>query len=119
MVLGLVYFSVVTVLQSIFISATGQSSAVVVVLSTLAIATLFSPLLRRVQETIDRRFYRRKYDAEQVLAQFAETAGKGTDLENITKELLQTIQKTMQPESASLWVMRAWNISDEKFVLFG
>jgi hypothetical protein len=105
-VLGLVYFGAVTLLQSIFISASGQSSTVVVVLSTLVIAALFSPLLRRVQETIDRRFYRRKYDAEQVLAQFAETAGKGTDLENITEELLQTIQNTMQPESASLWVMK-------------
>jgi hypothetical protein len=63
-VLGLVYFSAVTLLQSIFIADSGQSSVVVVVLSTLAIVTLFSPLLRRVQETIDRRFYRQKYNAE-------------------------------------------------------
>jgi hypothetical protein len=105
-VLGFIYFSAVTLLQSIFVSASGQSSAVVVVLSTLAIAALFSPLLRRVQGTIDLRFYRQKYNAEQALAQFAETAGKGTDLENITEELLHTIQKTMHPESASLWVVK-------------
>ena len=72
----------------------------------LVIAALFNPLRRRIQDFIDRRFYRQKYNAEQALAQFAETAGKGTDLENITEELLQTIQKTMHPESASLWVMK-------------
>jgi hypothetical protein len=103
-VLGLVYFSAVTLLQSIFIAASGQSSAVVVVLSTLAIAALFSPLLRRVQETIDRWFYRRKYNADQALAVFAAAARSETDLEQLSAKLTGTVQETLQPAQVSLWL---------------
>ena len=74
------------------------------VLSTLAIAALFSPLRRRIQDFIDRRFYRRKYNAEQALADFAETARSETDLEALTGKLVEVVSQTMQPEQASLWL---------------
>ncbi|NIW45260.1 MAG: hypothetical protein GWN30_11045, partial [Gammaproteobacteria bacterium] len=63
----LVYFGTIFVLQSLFAGVTGQRSQVVVVISTLTIAALFNPLRLRVQDFIDRRFYRQKYDAEQAL----------------------------------------------------
>jgi hypothetical protein len=72
-----------------------------------------------VQETIDRRFYRQKYSAEQALAQFAETAGKGTDLENITGYCCKPFRKQCSLNLPVYGSSKAWNISDEKFVLFG
>lgn len=102
--LVLVYFGLVVVLQRLFTQLTGQQSTVAVVLSTLAIAALFNPLRRRVQSWIDWRFYRRKYDAEQVLEQFAATVRDETDLDALTAELVQVIQETMQPEFVSVWL---------------
>lgn len=101
--LGLIYFGVVIILQRLLAPITGES-AIAVVLSTLLIAALFLPLRRRVQAAIDRRFYRRKYDAEKVLAQFATTARDETDLDALTAELLRVIQETMEPEHVSLWL---------------
>jgi hypothetical protein len=101
--LALVYFGIVIVLQWLLAPFTGQST-VVVVLSTLLIAALFLPLRRRVQDAIDRRFFRRKYDAEKVLAAFAATVRDETDLDALTAELLRVIQETMQPESVSIWL---------------
>ena len=101
--LALVYFGSVVVLQRLLAPVTGESTAAVV-LSTLLIAALFLPLRRRVQATIDRRFFRKKYDAEKVLQQFAATARDETDLDALTAELLRVIQETMEPEHVSVWL---------------
>ena len=101
--LALVYFGSVVVLQRLLTPLTGNS-APSVVLSTLLIAALFLPLRRRVQELIDRRFFRRKYDAEKVLARFAATARDETNLDALTAELARVIQETMQPEHVSVWL---------------
>jgi hypothetical protein len=77
---------------------------VITVISTLAIAVLFNPLRKRIQDFIDRRFYRRKYDAEQTLADFAAAARSETDLAQLTSRLTGAIQATLQPEQVSLWL---------------
>ena len=102
--LGLVYFGGVTLLQSLFTALSGQSSPAALVISTLLIAALFSPLRRRIQDFIDRRFYRRKYDAERALARFADTARHETNIEHLSTELRAVVQETLQPESTGLWL---------------
>ena len=101
--LALVYFGSIVILQQVLTPLTGDS-APAVVLSTLLIAALFLPLRRRVQDVIDRRFFRRKYDAEKTLAAFAATARNETDLDALTAELVRVIQETMQPEHVSVWL---------------
>lgn len=110
--LALVYFGSVVVLQRVLSPVTGESTAAVV-LSTLLIAALFLPLRRRVQGIIDRRFFRKKYDAEKVLQQFAATARDETDLDALTAELVRVIQETMEPESVSLWLRPAEKLSPD------
>ncbi|MEZ4766881.1 MAG: hypothetical protein R2844_00435 [Caldilineales bacterium] len=102
--LALVYFGSVTLLTGLFSRVTGQQSALAIVVSTLLIAALFSPLRRRLQGGIDRRFFRQKYDAQQVLAEFAVTARDETDLDTLTAELVRVVQETMQPEQVSIWL---------------
>ncbi|MFN2189538.1 MAG: hypothetical protein ACK2T3_12310, partial [Candidatus Promineifilaceae bacterium] len=87
--LVLVYFSLVVIFQSIFVSAEGDRSGFFVVISTLVVAALFNPLRIRVQRVIDRRFYRRKYDAQQVLAQFGRTAVDDVDMGNLAEDLIE------------------------------
>ena len=107
LLLGLVYFGLVTVLQNLFASITRQQSTAAIILSTLAIASLFNPLRRRLQDFIDRRFFRKKYDAQKTLDAFAATARSEADLETLSAELVRVVQETMQPEQISLWLKPA------------
>jgi len=102
--LVLVFFGTVAVLQAVFSAVSGQQSAVATVISTLLIAALFAPLLRRIQNDIDRRFYRKKYTAEQAIERFAATARQETDLGALSAELLAVVAETMQPVAVTLWM---------------
>jgi len=101
--LGLLYFGGVTATQALFRTLTGleESPQLVVMASTLAIAALFNPLRRRIQSFIDRRFYRRKYDARKTLQAFSPRLRDETDLEVLSNDL---VGETMQPAHVSLWL---------------
>jgi hypothetical protein len=98
------YFVGIVVLQRLFVILTGQQSTLAVVASTLLIAALFNPLRRRIQFFIDRRFYRRKYDARKTLEAFSAQLRNETDLDALSDELVSVVKETMQPEHASLWL---------------
>jgi hypothetical protein len=102
--LALVYVGGIVVLQRVFVAFTGQQSTLAVVVSTLAIAALFSPLRRRVQAFVDRRFYRRKYDAAKTLAAFSARLRDETDLDALADDLTSVVGETIQPTHVSLWL---------------
>ncbi len=101
--LGLVYFGSVVLLRQLLGGVVGNSSAAVI-LSTLLIYALFNPLRRRLQETIDRRFYRRKYDTEQAVAAFSSASRNNLALEEINNSLIDIINQTLEPQTASVWI---------------
>jgi hypothetical protein len=109
-ILALVYFGIIIVLQPLVSGLTGQFSAVshsplVLVVSTLGIAALFQPLRHHIQAIIDRRFYRRKYDAVRILGTFRVALRNEVDLNQVSEQLVEVVQETMQPTYVSLWLL--------------
>jgi len=103
--LTLAYLGLVVVLQTAASGLTGQrDSALVTVLSTLGIAALFAPLRRGIQRFVDRRFYRRKYDAAQTLSAFAAHSRDQVDIDRLVNALSEVVDETMQPERVGVWL---------------
>jgi hypothetical protein len=102
--LALVYLGGVISLQGLLRALTGGGSQLAIVASTLAIAALFNPLRRRIQNFIDHLFYRRKYDAAKTLEAFSARLREETDIDALNSELLSTVRETVQPEHVSLWL---------------
>src|SRR6266568_3619931 len=102
--LALVYFGLIFVLQYLLRGIISQNNDVVIVVSTLAIAALFQPLRQRIQQIIDRRFYRRKYNAAKIVDAFSATLRNEVDLNQLREHLITVVQDTMQPTHVSLWL---------------
>jgi hypothetical protein len=106
--LALFYAASVALMQGVIQVVTGreQRSALVLVVSTLATAALFQPLRRRIQDGIDRRFYRHKYDAARTLEAFTASLRQEMDLPQLSERLVSVVEETMEPSEVSLWLAR-------------
>jgi hypothetical protein len=118
LMLALVYFGGVTATQVVFTALTGQEEQpqLAIVISTLLIAALFNPLRRRIQSFIDRRFYRKKYDARKTLEAFSTKLRDETDLQALNDDLVGLVRETMQPAHVSLWLRpdtSSWDKTDD------
>jgi hypothetical protein len=98
------YFGGIVVSQRVFVLLTGEKSTLAVVASTLLIAALFTPLRRRIQSFIDKRFYRSKYDARKTLETFSARLRNQTDLGALSDDLVGVVRETMQPAHVSFWL---------------
>ncbi len=107
------YVGGIVVLQRLFVLLTGEQSTLAIVASTLAIAALFSPLRRGIQAFIDRRFYRKKYDAKGTLAAFSARLRDETDLETLARDLVTVVGETVQPAHVSLWMRPTSGVDEE------
>ena len=105
--LALLYLGGIALLGAAFRSATGQSGALAVTLSTLAVAFAFQPLRRRIQHAVDRRFSRRTYDAEAAVQAFTGRLREQIDLDVLCRELVGVVDDTVQPRHAALWLRPA------------
>ena len=127
LMLLVVYFAGVTATQALLQTLTGRQHLpqLAVVVSTLVIAALFDPLRRRIQSFIDRRFYRRKYDARKTLEEFSATLRDETDLQALNGELTRVVRETVQPEHVSIWLRPArprstgWGSDDPNSLIRG
>lgn len=110
--LTLLFIASITILQFLFTRLTGERSAVATIISTLLIAALFNPLRKRIQTDIDRRFYRQKYNAEQIVAEFGVRLREQVDLDEIGTHLLEVVERALQPDHVSLWLLPSKNKAD-------
>ncbi len=114
--LATVYFGGVATTEALFRALTGQKQQpqLAIVVSTLVIAALFNPLRRRIQAFIDRRFYRRRYDARKTLEAFSAKLRDETNLDALNDDLMGVVRETMQPEHVSLWLRSSDGIGGEE-----
>ena len=103
-VVGVIYYATVALFQEAFRAVARQQFALAIVASTLAIAALFQPLRRRIQTFFDQRFYRRKYDAAQVLDRFGLTVRDTVELDQLNEQPVEVVDETMRPAHVSLWL---------------
>ncbi len=104
--LVLLYVGLVIGLQALLRGIISQDNSVAIVISTLAIYVLFQPLRHRIQRIIDRRFYRSKYDAAKIIANFSSTLRNEVDLNQLREHLVAVVEETMQPTHVSLWLRK-------------
>jgi hypothetical protein len=112
--LAVIYLGANLIVQGFISALGGQRNEVAIVASTLAVAALFSPVRRRVQDAIDRRFNRQRYDADRVVADFAEYAAHETDLAALQARIVGIVAETIQPRQVTVWVHKASQESQPK-----
>jgi hypothetical protein len=103
-VLAAVYVLFVILLQEGFRVVSGQRSNIAIAVSTVAIAALFGPVRSRLQEFVDRRFYRSRYDASQVMASFSDAVRDEVDIPALSRKLVAAVEETVQPSHVSIWL---------------